>query len=84
MYKTIIGIDGMMCPKCENHVNEMFGKTFDVEKVSSSHTEKQTVVTSKKPIDEAKVREMIKDMGYEFLSFSQEEYEQKKIKLFRK
>lgn len=36
MIKTTVGIDGMMCGMCEDHVNDAIRKSFDIKKVSSS------------------------------------------------
>lgn len=46
MVKTIVGIDGMMCGMCESHVNDVIRKSFDVKKVSSSHSKKRTEIIS--------------------------------------
>lgn len=52
MIKTTVGIDGMMCGMCESHVNDAIRKSFDVKKVSSSHSKKKTEIISEEAIDE--------------------------------
>ena len=42
MVKTTLGIDGMMCGMCESHMNDAIRNNFDVKKVTSSHSKKQT------------------------------------------
>ena len=46
MVKTTLGIDGMMCGMCESHMNDAIRNNFDVKKVTSSHSKKQTEVIS--------------------------------------
>lgn len=60
MVKTIVGIDGMMCGMCESHVNDVIRKSFDVKKVSSSHSKKRTEIISEEALDEDKIRAVIR------------------------
>ena len=55
MIKTTVGIEGMMCGMCESHVNDAIRKSFDVKKVSSSHSKKKTEIISEEAIDEDKL-----------------------------
>ena len=50
MVKTTLGIDGMMCGMCESHMNDAIRNNFDVKKVTSSHSKKQTKVISRRSI----------------------------------
>ena len=59
MIKTVAKIDGMMCNMCESHMNDAIRKNFDVEKVTSSHSKKESVIISENPIDEAKLKETV-------------------------
>ena len=43
MEKITLGIEGMMCPMCEAHMNDAIRKAFDTTKVKSSRHKKQTV-----------------------------------------
>ena len=54
MVKTTLGIDGMMCGMCESHMNDAIRNNFDVKKVTSSHSKKQTEVISEEALDEGR------------------------------
>ena len=71
MEKTI-KIEGMMCGHCEAHVNEAIKKAFGVEDVVSSHENNTTVFTAPEKVDEDKIRQTIKDAGYEVTGITQE------------
>ena len=77
MYKTTVGVEGMACEMCEAHVNEAVRKAFDVEKVTSSHGKKQTVILSETPMREKEVRAAIDATGYQTTSFECVPYEKK-------
>ena len=77
MIKTTVGIDGMMCGMCESHVNDAIRKSFDVKKVSSSHSKKKTEIISEEAIDEDKLRAVIDETGYTVLSVDSEPYKKK-------
>ena len=74
MVKTIVGIDGMMCGMCESHVNDVIRKSFDVKKVSSSHSKKRTEIISEEALDEDKIRAVIDETGYTVMSVETEPY----------
>ncbi len=77
MYKITLGVDGMMCGMCESHINDTIRKKFDVKKVSSSHTKKQTVIITERDIDEQQLKDAINATGYTAVSFKKENYEKK-------
>lgn len=81
MIRTVVGIEGMMCNRCEAHMNEAIKQAFEVKKVTSSHTDKQTVILSQDPIDETRLKEVVSETGYTFVSVTSEPYE-KKFSLF--
>ena len=70
MTKIILGVEGMMCPMCEAHVNDAIRNNFDVKKVKSSHKKNETVITAKEPIDEDKLRKIIDETGYKLTSYN--------------
>ena len=72
MIKVTVNVEGMMCPHCEAHVNEAVKKAFGVEDVVSSHENKTTVFTAPEKVDEEKVRQTIKDAGYEVIGITQD------------
>ncbi len=77
MLKITMGIDGMMCGMCESHINDAVRREFKVKKVTSSHTKKQTVILTEKPLDEDKLRKVIDDTGYKVTSIETAEEEKK-------
>lgn len=84
MTKTTVGIEGMMCGMCENHVNEAIRKNFTVKEVSSSHSKNATEIISEEALDEEKLKETIAETGYTLTSIKSEPYEKKGFSLFRK
>ena len=84
MVKTTLGIDGMMCGMCESHVNDTVRKSFNVKKVTSSHSKGVTEIISESPIDEEKLKAAIGETGYTVTSVKSEPYEKKGFSLFRK
>lgn len=84
MVKTTLGIDGMMCGMCESHINDTVRKSFDVKKVTSSHSKGVTEIISESPIDEEKLKAAIGETGYTVTSVKSEPYEKKGFSLFRK
>lgn len=77
MIETTIKIDGMMCPMCENHVNETIRDGFNVKKVKSSHVTGETVITSKESIEKLSLEKAIIALGYKVLDISEKEIEKK-------
>ena len=77
MLKITVQVDGMMCGMCESHVNDAVRKTFQVKKVTSSHSKGQTVILTENDIDEGALRSTIGATGYEVKTVSKEPYEKK-------
>ncbi len=84
MYKTILEVEGMMCGHCEAHVNDTVRKSFDVKKVTSSHSKGQTEIISESPLDEEKLKAAINETGYTVNSVKTEEFDKKGFSLFNK
>lgn len=70
-------IDGMMCGMCESHINDAIRREFKVKKVTSSHTKRQTVILTEKPLDEDKLRKVIDETGYKVMSIETAEEEKR-------
>ena len=81
MLKITMEIDGMMCGMCESHINDAIRREFKVKKVTSSHTKRQTVILTEKPLDENKLRKVIDETGYKVMSIETAE-EEKRCGLF--
>ena len=62
--KTVIKVEGMMCPMCEKHVKEAIEKNFATESVTASHEAKRVEITAKEPLDYDMVAAVIKEAGY--------------------
>ena len=84
MQKITLGIEGMACGMCEAHINDAVRKAFDVKKVSSSHTKKETVILTDQDLDEDSLAAVIAEAGYEMSSFCEESYEKKGLFSFLK
>lgn len=72
MIKTVVKIDGMMCGMCESHINDAIRQHFAVKKVKSSKRKKETVIVSESALEQDKVKEVIEQTGYTFLSMDSE------------
>jgi len=77
MVKTVVKIDGMMCGMCEAHMNDAFRNNFKVKKVTSSHVKNESEIISDAPLDGEKIKKVVGDTGYTFVSVSSEEFEKK-------
>ena len=77
MIKLTVGIEGMACGMCEAHINEAVRNAFQVKKVTSSHTKKQTVIIAEKNILEQELKNVVAKAGYDAISVSSEPYEKK-------
>ena len=72
MIKVTVNVTGMMCGHCEAHVNKAVEAAFGVQNVISSHEAGTTVFTAPEKVDEAKLRQVITDAGYEVTGITQE------------
>lgn len=77
MYKITAAVEGMKCPRCEEHVNEAVKKRLKVRKVTSSHTDGSTVIISEADLAEQDVKEAISSAGYTVASVKKEPYVKK-------
>ena len=72
MTTITVNVTGMMCGHCEAHVNKAVKEAFGVEDVISSHEKGTTVIHALEKLDEDKIREVIKEAGYEVTGITQE------------
>ena len=77
MVKITVGIEGMACGMCEAHINEVVRNAFQVKKVTSSHTKKQTIIIAENDIPEQELKNEVAKAGYDVISVSSEPYEKK-------
>ena len=73
MFKTRIGVDGMMCGQCESHVCELLRKIPGALVVKASHLRNLATILSPRPIGEEEAKKALEGSGYKLLSFAQEE-----------
>lgn len=78
MVKMIVGVEGMACGMCENHINTAIRNAFRVDSVTSSRSKKETDIVADAPLDEAAVRKVIDGTGYQVTSFKVVPCEKKK------
>ena len=72
MTTITVNVIGMMCGHCEAHVNKAIKEAFGVEDVVSSHEKGTTVIQAPQKLYEDKIREVIKEAGYEVTGITQE------------
>lgn len=77
MVKITLQIEGMACGMCEAHINDAVRNAFQVKKVTSSHTKKQTVIIAGQDIPQQELKDVIAKTGYTVISASSEPYEKK-------
>ena len=78
MNKVTLKIDGMMCGMCEAHISDTIRKTIpEAKKVSSSFRKGESTFLYEGELDEEKLKEAIKETGYELRSLSSEPYTKK-------
>ena len=57
-------VEGMMCGRCESHVNNAVRRAFPEAKVTSSHKRGETVILAEASPEEARLRQAIEAAGY--------------------
>lgn len=78
MVKMVVGVEGMACGMCENHINSAIRNAFRVDSVTSSRSKKETDIIADELLDENAVRRVIDNTGYQMTSFKVEPCEKKK------
>ncbi len=63
--QTTLEIDGMMCPRCENHVKKGLLALDGAQSVTVSHVSGIATIESTKPISQKLLRDTIAELGYE-------------------
>lgn len=78
MQKITVSIEGMMCAMCESHMDDDFKGTFPfIKKVTSSHSDNNSVIITPEDISDDKLKETVEKSGYKFISAKREPYEKK-------
>ena len=68
-------VEGMMCPRCEAHVDDAIRAKFNVESSQSSHDKGETVIVSAAALPADDVKAAIEAAGYKVLDVKSEPYE---------
>ena len=79
MIKTTLKIEGMSCPMCEAHINDVIRREFKVKKVTSSCKKDLSEILSEEPLDEEKLRKAVSDTGYTLISVTSETAVKKRL-----
>ena len=74
MVKTTAKVEGMMCPRCEAHVNDAIRARFQVQETQSSHDKGETVILSATALPADEVKAAIEGAGYTVLDVKSEPY----------
>ena len=78
MNKYVLSIDGMMCGMCEAHINDVIRKSIpEAKKVNSSYKKNEISFIVEGSIDIDKLKEDIRNIGYEIKDYTVEEYKKK-------
>ena len=78
MIRTTLKIDGMMCPMCEAHINDVIRRTVPgAKKVSASHAKGEAGFLTEEAVDEKLLRDAIAATGYTCTLVTSEPYEKK-------
>ena len=78
MFEYRLKVTGMMCEHCENHVNEAIKHNFKVKRINSDRKADETVFTTDERVDEEKLKDVIKEVGYSLEKVDCAEAEEKK------
>ncbi len=81
MIKINIKVEGMSCGMCETHINDVVRRNFEVKKVNSSRSDKETVIITENDIPDDKIRAVIGALGYGVMRIERSAYEKKKFSL---
>ena len=78
MNKYVLNIDGMMCGMCEAHINDVIRKSIpEAKKVNSSYKKNESSFIVEGSVDLDKLKEDIRNIGYEIKDYTVEEYKKK-------
>ena len=78
MNKYVLSIDGMMCGMCEAHINDVIRKSIpEAKKVNSSYKKNESSFIVEGSVDIDKLKEDIRNIGYEIKDYTVEEYKKK-------
>lgn len=68
MYKNIIGVEGMKCPKCEERVCKAFENAFGAKKASASHKKSVAKFISESEVTAEAAAAALEGTGFKVIS----------------
>ena len=78
MIKTIVRIEGMMCPMCEAHICETIRRTVpEAKKVSASRSKNEASFLADAPVDFDALKAAVNATGYTCLGVESAPFEKK-------
>ena len=78
MNKVTVKIEGMMCGMCEAHICDTIRKAFpNAKKVKASKAQKEATFLIDGSADTEKLKKVIADTGYTFISAGSELYKKR-------
>lgn len=75
----VLKIDGMHCPMCEEHVNNVIRKVEGVKKVYASYRKSQADIVMAADTDRNVILEAVQSQGYRVLGQEEKPYVKKSI-----
>jgi len=63
--KTVLKVEGMMCPRCEAHVKKALERIEGVAEAIASHEAGTVTVTLSSPVEAAVLKLAIEEEGYQ-------------------
>ena len=77
MVKITMRVEGMRCPHCEAHMNDVLKAAFDIKKVTSSHEKQMTEIICREEIAESEILAATAETGYAVSDIKCEPYKKK-------
>ena len=86
MIKTTVQVNGIKCSMCEAKITEGIKNAFNVAEVTVSGENNLAIIISKDIIENEKLKELIENLGFEFVSSTNKKIKNKCIfyRLFHK
>lgn len=84
MKSYTIKIDGMSCPMCETHVNDILRNKFNLKKVKSSFKTKEAHAIGNVDLNKNDMNKIFKDYGYKVYKIVEKPYQKKGLFSFFK
>ena len=71
LYRYLLGIEGMRCGMCEEHIQSALRNAFPLKKVKANRHKKSALVVSKIQIEESAFHKVIDPLGYPLVSYEE-------------